>query len=82
MTNTNITNFRKNVFDYINQAIEYNDVINVSTKTGNAVIMSEEEYNGIMETLYLSSDPRVKNDILSGKDTPLADCLPSSEVEW
>ena len=82
MTNTNITNFRKNVFDYINQAIEYNDVINVSTKTGNAVIMSEEEYNGIMETLYLSSDPRVKNDILNGKDTPLADCLPSSEVEW
>ncbi len=82
MTNTNITNFRKNVFDYINQAIEYNDVINVSTKTGNAVIMSEEEYNGIMETLYLSSDPRVKNDILSGKDTPLPECLPSSEVEW
>ena len=82
MTNTNITNFRKNVFDYINQAIEYNDVINISTKTGNAVIMSEEEYNGIMETLYLSSDPRVKNDILSGKDTPLSECLPSSEVEW
>lgn len=82
MTNTNITNFRKNVFEYINQAIEYNDVINVSTKTGNAVIMSEEEYNGIMETLYLSSDPRVKNDILNGKDTPLSECLPSSEVEW
>lgn len=82
MTNTNITNFRKNVFDYINQAIEYNDVINVSTKTGNAVIMSEEEYNGIMETLYLSSDPRVKNDILNGKDAPLSECLPSSEVEW
>ena len=56
MTNTNITNFRQNVFDYINQAIEYNDIINVNTKNGNAVIMSEEEYNGIMETLYLSSD--------------------------
>ena len=82
MTNVNITNLRKNLFDYINQAIEYNDVINVSTKTGNAVIMSEEEYNGIMETLYLSSDPRVKNDILSGKDAPLSECLPSSEVEW
>lgn len=82
MTNTNITNFRKNVFDYINQAIEYNDVINVNTKNGNAVIMSEEEYNGIMETLYLSSDSRVKDGILKGKDTPLSECLPSSEVEW
>ena len=70
MTNTNITNFRQNVFDYINQAIEYNDIINVNTKNGNAVIMSEEEYNGIMETLYLSSDPQVRSEILSGKDTP------------
>ena len=82
MTNTNITNFRQNVFDYINQAIEYNDIINVNTKNGNAVIMSEEEYNGIMETLYLSSDPQVRSEILSGKDTPLAECIPASEVEW
>lgn len=82
MTNTNITNFRQNVFDYINQAIEYNDVININTKNGNAVIMSEEEYNGIMETLYLSSDPRVKEEILSGKETPISECLSASEVEW
>ena len=82
MTNTNITNFRQNVFDYINQAIEYNDIINVNTKNGNAVIMSEEEYNGIMETLYLSSDPQVRSEILSGKDTPSSECIPASEVEW
>ena len=82
MTNTNITNFRQNVFDYINQAIEYNDIINVNTKNGNAVIMSEEEYNGIMETLYLSSDPQVSSEKLSGKDTPLSECIPASEVEW
>ncbi len=44
--------------------------------------MSEEEYNGIMETLYLSSDPQVRSEILSGKDTPLSECIPASEVEW
>ena len=36
MTNTNATNFRKNIFEYLNQAVEYNDVINVTTKNGNA----------------------------------------------
>ncbi len=82
MTNTNITNFRRNVFDYINQAIEYNDVINVSAKNGNAVIMSEEEYNGIMETLYLSTNARVKKEILEGKNTPLSECLSAEEVDW
>ena len=39
MTNINITNLRKNLFDYINQAVEFNDVINVNTKAGNAVII-------------------------------------------
>lgn len=82
MTNTNITNFRNNVFEYINQAIEFNDVINVNTKNGNAVILSEEDYNGLMETLYLSSNPQVKADILEGASAPLSDCVAESDIEW
>lgn len=82
MTNTNITNFRQNVFDYINQAIEFNDVINVNTKNGNAVILSEDDYNSLLETLHLSSDPRVKSEILTAKDAPLSECVPADEVIW
>ena len=60
MTNTNVTNFRQNAFEYFNLAVEYNDVITVNTKNGNAVVMSEEDYNGLMETLYLLSIPGMK----------------------
>lgn len=73
MTNTNITNFRKNAFAYIEQAITYNDVINVNTKKGNAVIMSEEDYNGLMETLYLSSVPGLKESILEAAKEPISE---------
>lgn len=82
MTNTNITNFRKNIFDYINQAVEFNDVINVNTKNGNAIIISEADYNGLLETLYLSSDPKVRADILDGAAEPIEECIPESEIEW
>lgn len=82
MTNTNITNFRNNVFEYINQAVEWGDVINVSTKNGNAVILSEEDYNGIMETLYLSTDVKVKADILEGAKESIDECVPEEEIEW
>lgn len=82
MTNTNITNFRQNVFEFINQAVEYNDVINVNTKNGNAIIISEEDYNSLIETLYLSGDPRVKAEILEAKNQALTDCTPADEVEW
>lgn len=80
MTNTNITNFRKNVFEYINQAVEYNDVINVNTKNGNAVIISEEDYRGLMETVYLLNSPKTRDDILKGMQEPLEDCVPEDEV--
>ncbi|MDY3971791.1 MAG: type II toxin-antitoxin system Phd/YefM family antitoxin [Clostridia bacterium] len=82
MTNINITNLRKNLFEYINQAVEFNDVINVNTKSGNAVIISEDDYNGLMETLYLSSNPVVKQEIVDGMKTPVEDCIPEDDVEW
>jgi Antitoxin of toxin-antitoxin stability system len=82
MTNINITNFRKKMFDYINQAVEFNDVINVSTKNGNAVIINEEDYNGLMETLYLSSNKELREKLIKGIETPLDECLSEDEVEW
>lgn len=82
MTNTNITNFRNNIFEYINQAVQFNDVINVNTKNGNAIIISEADYNGLLETLYLSSDSKVRADILDGAAEPIEECIPESEIEW
>ncbi|MCH5212160.1 MAG: type II toxin-antitoxin system Phd/YefM family antitoxin [Oscillospiraceae bacterium] len=82
MTNINITNLRKNLFGYISQAVEFNEVINVNTKNGNAVIISEDDYNGLMETLYLSSNPMVKKEILDGMATPVEECIPENEVQW
>ena len=82
MTNTNATNFRQNLFEYLNQAILYNDVVNVNTKNGNAVVISEEEYNGLLESLYLLSDQRVRREIIAGINTPVSDCIPADEVQW
>lgn len=82
MVNTNATNLRKNLFGMLEQTIKYNEPVNVSTKDGNAVILSEEEYNGLMETLYLSSIPRMKEKIIEGLNTPISECIPADEVEW
>jgi antitoxin YefM len=79
MTNTNVTNLRKNLFEYLNSAIEFNDIINVNTKKGNAIIISEQEYNGLMETLYLSSIPGMKERLIEGLNSKIEDC---EEFEW
>jgi len=82
MLNTNITNFRKNIFGLLEQTIKYNEPVNISTKDGNAVIISEEDYNDLMETLYLNSIPGMRENIIEGKNTPLEECIPENEVEW
>lgn len=82
MTITNVTNFRKNIFSMLEQTIKYNEPINISTKDGNAVVLSEEEYQGVLETIYLMSIPEMKEKLIEGKNTPLSECVSESEVDW
>jgi len=82
MINTNATSFRKDMFKLLDNTIKYDEPINISTKGGNAVVISEKDYNGLMETLYLSSMPNVKKDIIEGINTPINECIPENEVDW
>ena len=67
MSITNISVLRKNLFYSINNVIEYNDVITISTKNGNAVIISETEYNSLLETVYLMSQRGLVEKIKEGE---------------
>jgi PHD/YefM family antitoxin component YafN of YafNO toxin-antitoxin module len=80
--NVNITNFRKSVFSILEQTIKHNEPVSVNTKAGNAIIMSEDDYNGLMETLHLSSIPKMKETIVGGLKTPLSECVSEDKVDW
>ena len=82
MQNTNATNFRKNIYSFLEQAIKYNEPINVATKDGNAIILSEDDYNDIIETLAVYANPKLKEDIIKGMNTLPEDCVAEEEVEW
>lgn len=82
MTNINITNFRKDIYKILENAIKYNEPINVSTKNGNAVILSEEDYNSLIETLYIESVPGLKKKILDRKNDKEEKFINEEEVEW
>ena len=82
MTNVNITNFRKNIYSLIEQTIKYNEPINVSTKDGNAILISEDDYRSLMETLYIESVPGLKEEIISGMKEPIEEYIDESKVNW
>ena len=67
MSVTSISVLRKNLFSTFDNVIDYNDSITVSTKKGNAVILSEAEYNAMLETIYLSSQKGLVEKIKEGE---------------
>ncbi len=79
---TNITNFRKNISNILKQTIKYKEPVNISTKDGNAVILSEEDYNGLIGTIYLYSIPGLKDKIVDELHSPISECIPENAVQW
>ena len=79
MMNTNITNARAELYKLASSCIKYNNVININTKEGNVIMMSEEDYNSLMESLYLAGIPGMYESIVEGANTKLGDC---EKIEW
>ena len=48
-------------------------------KNGNAVLISEDDYRAIEETIYLNNIPGMTESIITGGDTPLSDCVEYDE---
>ncbi len=82
MTTVNVTNFRKDIYSLLEQTINFNEPISISTKNGNAVVLSEEDYNSLMETLYIMSVPNLKDEIIERANDLDEDFVSEEEVEW
>ena len=82
MYNTNVTNARANLYNLVNMAIDNSEIVNINTRNGNALLISEDDYNSLVETLYLSSDPEYKRSLIEGKNTRLEDCVDEEDLNW
>ena len=81
MTNINITNFRKDIYALLEQTINFNEPINISTKNGNAVVLSEEDYNSLIETLYITSVPNLKEELIKRANDNKEEFVSEDEVK-
>ncbi|MBI4366554.1 MAG: type II toxin-antitoxin system Phd/YefM family antitoxin [Deltaproteobacteria bacterium] len=77
MTTINASKARQGLFSLLKGAIDQNQLYRISYRSGEAVLMSEEEYDSLMETLHLLSTPgfrkaykKAKEDIKQGKTLP------------
>ncbi len=80
MTSLNATEARAKLYGLIDEATSTHRPIVITGKRGNAVLVSEEDWNAIAETLSLLSVPGMRESIQKGLETPLAEC--TKELNW
>ena len=76
----NATNARANIFSLIDQVTEEHEEVMITTKRNNAVLVSEEDWRSIQETLYLSSIPGMVDSILEASKEPPEERVSMEEI--
>jgi prevent-host-death family protein len=83
MTAISATKARENLYQLISDVNTNNSAITITNNRGkNAVILSEDDWNAVQETLYLMSVPGLTESIMEGGKEAIDDCLSEDEVEW
>ena len=80
MTILNVTEARSKLYSLIDEAANTHQPIVIKGKRGNAVLVSEEDWNAISETLYLLSVPGMRESIRDGLNEAVSEC--SKELDW
>ncbi|EKD83702.1 MAG: Prevent-host-death family protein [uncultured bacterium] len=80
MTVINVTEARAKLYNLIDETNSSHRPIVITGKRGNAVLISEEDWNSIEETLYLISLPGMRESIKKGLAEDLNKC--SEDLDW
>ena len=80
MTILNATEARSKLYSLIDEASTTHQPIVITGKRGNAVLVSEEDWNAISETLHLLSVPGMRESIKKGLSQELSEC--SKVLDW
>jgi prevent-host-death family protein len=76
----NATEARANLYSLIDETANTHQPIVITGKRTNAVLVSEEDWNAISETIYLLSVPEMRESIKDGLNENPAEC--SRELDW
>nr|VFK19815.1 MAG: prevent-host-death family protein [Candidatus Kentron sp. LPFa] len=80
MTVLNATQARSRLYSLIDETTQTHQPIVITGKRGNAVLVSEEDWRSIAETLHLLSVPGMRESIKEGLKEDLSAC--SKELDW
>lgn len=80
MTAITASEARANLYRLIDEAASSHQPLLISGKRNKAVLVSEEDWNAIQETLFLLSVPGMRESIREGMEIPVDEC--AEDLDW
>lgn len=80
MTSITATEARANLYRLIDETASGSEPVLITGKRHNAVLLAEDDWRAIQETLYLLSIPGMRESIREGLATPVETL--SAELDW
>ncbi len=80
MASLSATEARKRLYALIDEVTASHEPLQITGKRGNAVLLSESDWQAIQETLHLVSIPGMRESILQGLAVPFEDL--SDQPGW
>jgi PHD/YefM family antitoxin component YafN of YafNO toxin-antitoxin module len=71
---------RKRLYTLVDDVAESHKAVQIVGKRNTAILVAEEDWNAIQETLYLTSIPGMRESIREGLNTPVDEC--NEELDW
>jgi prevent-host-death family protein len=80
VSSINITSARKELYKIVQEVNDTHEPIQITGKKTSAVLVGEEDWRSIQETLYLTSMPGMRESIIEGMNTSVEDL--SDQLDW
>ena len=80
MTNVTVTEARKRLYKLLDEVAQSHEPVQIAGKRNSAVLVGEEDWRAIQETLYLTSISGMRESIQEGMATPVDEC--NEELDW
>ena len=80
MTVLKVSEARANLYQLIDETAQSHQPVTITGKRHNVVLVSEDDWRSVQETLYLVSIPGMRESIIEGMQTPVEEC--AEELGW
>ena len=80
MPTINATEARSRLYKLLDEIAESHEPVLITGKRANAVLISENDWRSIQETLHLLSIPGMRGSIREGLNTPIKEC--TDKLDW